>query len=63
MTQGVPVIGVGIEVFVYSFALLGSPSFFFAKSEERISSAISRIIFINFLNSAVAFQKAEASYV
>jgi len=63
MAQGVPVIGVGVEVFVYSFALLGRPSFFFAKSKECVSSTISQIVFIDFLNSAVVLRKAEASNV
>src|SRR6266850_432268 len=48
VAQGIPVVGVGIEMFIYSFALLGSPSFFFAESEERISSAVGWIVFIDF---------------
>src|SRR6266850_6722133 len=58
VAQGVPVVGVGVEVFVYSFALLGSPGFFFAKSKERVSSSVSRIVFVDFLNSAVVLCKA-----
>ena len=63
VAQGVPVVGVGVEVFVYSFALLGRPGFFFTKSEERISSAISRVVFVDFLDSAVVLCKAKATYV
>jgi len=63
VAQGVPVVGIGVEMFVYSFALLGSPSFFFAESEERISSAVGWIVFIDFLNSTVVLCKAKASYV
>src|SRR6266850_2118384 len=63
VAQGVPVVGVGVEVFVYSFALLGRPSFFFTKSEERVSSAISRIVFVDFLDSAVVLCKAKTSCV
>ena len=63
MAQGVPVVGVGVEVFVYSFALLGRPSFFFAKSEERISSAVGWVVFINFLDSAVSLCKAKTPCV
>ena len=63
MAQGVPVIAVGVEVFVYSFALSGNPEFFFTESEERVSSSVSRIVFIDFLNSAVGLRKAETAYV
>jgi len=63
VAQGVPVVGVGVEIFVYSFALFGRPSFFFAKYEERISSAIHWIVFIDFLDSAVVLCKAKTSYV
>src|SRR6266850_262034 len=63
VAQGEPVIGVGVEVFVYSFALLGSPGFFFTKSKECVSSSVSWIVFIDFLDSAVVLCKAETSYV
>src|SRR6267142_1981777 len=33
VAQGVPIVAVGVEVFVYSFAPLGSPDFVFTKSE------------------------------
>jgi len=63
VAQGVPVVGVGVEMFVYSFALLGSPSLFFTKSKERISSAVGWIVFIDLLDSAVVLCKAKTSYV
>jgi len=61
VAQGIPVVGVGVEVFVYSFALSGRPGFFFAESKERISSAIGQVVFVNFLNSAVVLCETEIS--
>jgi len=63
VAQGVPVIGVGVKVFIYSFALFGSPDFFFTKPEERISSSIGWVVFIDLLDSAIGFRKTEASSV
>jgi len=63
VAQGVPVIGVGVEVFVYPFRFLGRPSFFFAKSEECISSTISWVVLVDFLDSAVVLCKAKATWV
>jgi len=60
VAQSIPIIGIGVEVFVYSFALLGSPDFFFAESKECISSLVSWIVFVDFLNSVVGFRKTEA---
>src|SRR6267142_6407618 len=61
VAQGVPVIAVGVEMFVYSFALLGSPDFVFTESEECITSSVGWIVFIDFLNSAVGLRKVETS--
>jgi len=61
VAQGVPVIAVGVEIFVYSFALLGSPDFVFTKSEERVASSVGWIIFIDFLDSAVGLREAETT--
>src|SRR6266850_2380315 len=51
MAQGIPVVAVGVKVFVYSFALLCSPGFVFAESEERVASSVGWVVFIDFLNS------------
>ena|SRR6266850_3788557 len=61
VAQGVPVVVVGVKVFVYSFALSGSPDFVFTVSEECISSLIGWIVFVDFLNFAIGFCKAEAT--
>src|SRR6267142_6299363 len=63
VAQGVPVIGVGVEVFVYPFALLGCPSFFFTESEERVSSAVGWIVFVDLLDPTVVLCKAKTSCV
>src|SRR6266850_7609773 len=63
MAQGVPVIAIAVEVFVYSFALFSNPKFVLAKSEERIASSVGWVVFIDFLNSAIGLCKAETTCV
>src|SRR6267142_69093 len=59
--QGIPVVAIGVKVFVYSFALLGSPDFVFTESKECITSSVGRVIFINFLDFAIGLRKAKAT--
>jgi len=57
--QGVPDVAFSVEVFIYSFTLFGSPDLVFAESEERISSLVGWVVFINFLDFAISLCKAK----
>src|SRR6266850_6162636 len=59
--QGIPVVAFSVEVFIYCFALPSSPDFVFTESEECITSSVSRVVFIYFLNFAVCLCKAKAT--
>src|SRR6266850_6750087 len=61
MAQGIPVIAVGVEVFVHSFALLSTPNFVLTVSKERITSSVGWVVFVDLLNSAIGLRKAETT--
>ena len=59
--QGVPVVAFTVKVFVYCFTLSGSPDVVLAESKERISSSVSWVVFVDFLDFAIGLCKAKTS--
>jgi len=61
MRQGVPVVAVGVKVFVYCFALSCSPDFVLTESEECVTSSVGWVVLIDFLDFTVRLRKAKAT--